>query len=265
MKQRIISAIVLIAIAIPLFLIGGMIFKASMALLATLAYKETLGLKKSHQPYPTYVMVLGLLCLELIVLGKSADFGVTFLAISLSVLALAIPSIFDKKARYTTKEYFYLLGFILFLGIFFNLTTTICLENKWVLLYLLIVACVTDSLAFITGKLIGKHKLIPEVSPGKTIEGSLGGTIVGAAISSIFYYNVITPEINIFLLICMSLVLSVLGQLGDLFFSKIKRENEIKDFSNIIPGHGGILDRFDSLSFIVLGYIIIVSILNIIK
>lgn len=265
MKQRIISGLILIAIAIPLFLLGGVVFKVGMVILAALAYKETLALKTSHKPYPTYIMVLGLLCLEGIVLGKSADFGLSFLAVSIPTLILAIPAILDQKENYTTKEYFYILGSILFIGLFFNLLITVCETNKWVLLYIVLLACLTDTFAFIIGKLIGKHKLIPAVSPKKTIEGSVGGSLVGAVVSSLFYYNMITPEINILLLLLMSFVLTVLGQLGDLFFSKIKRENNIKDFSNLIPGHGGILDRLDSLTFIILGYIMIVSILNIIK
>lgn len=123
----------------------------------------------------------------------------------------------------------------------------------------------TDTFAMVIGCLIGKHKLIPDVSPKKSVEGSVAGSVVGTIIASIYYYNIITNNINIFVLIIMTLFLSVLGQLGDLFFSKIKRENGIKDFSNIMPGHGGILDRFDSLTFILYGYIIIINIINIIK
>ena len=122
----------------------------------------------------------------------------------------------------------------------------------------------TDTFAMLIGCLIGKHKLIPDVSPKKSIEGSIGGSVVGTAIASILYYNVISNQINIFVLILMTLVLTILGQLGDLFFSKIKRENKIKDFSNIMPGHGGILDRFDSMTFIVFGYLVIINLLSII-
>ena len=119
----------------------------------------------------------------------------------------------------------------------------------------------TDTFAMLIGSLIGKHKLIPKVSPNKSIEGSLFGTIIATAIAVIYYNNVITTDTNIVLLIVMVIALSVLGQLGDLLFSKIKRENGIKDFSQIMPGHGGILDRLDSIIFIVLGFMFFITII----
>ena len=128
--------------------------------------------------------------------------------------------------------------------------------------YLVLIAVFTDTFAMVIGCLIGKHKLIPDVSPKKSVEGSIAGSLVATSVASIFYYNIIGSNINIIVLIIMTLILSILGQLGDLFFSKIKRENNIKDYSNIMPGHGGILDRLDSLSFIILGYIIIIQVLN---
>jgi phosphatidate cytidylyltransferase len=184
--------------------------------------------------------------------------------IGLVLLVLLIPSIFDKKGEYTTKEAFYLAGTTIGIGLFFNLVMLVYNFNRWELLYLLAIATMTDTFAMLIGCLIGKHKLIPEVSPKKSIEGSIAGSIVGTAIASIYYINILDTNINLIVLLVMSLILSILGQIGDLFFSKMKRENEIKDFSNLMPGHGGILDRFDSLSFIIFGYIVIFHILSII-
>lgn len=269
MKQRVISAIIVIAIITPLFILGGIPFAVAVGIVAGLAYIETLSLKESHRPYPTYIKVLGFLCLELIVFSHISSAyifnGISFLSLAIPALTLTIPAIFDKKNKYTTKESFHLLGSITLLGVVFNILILICNGNKWLLLYLILVATLTDTFAMLIGCLIGKHKLIPDVSPKKTVEGSVAGSIVGTIVSSIYYYNVVTGEISIILLIIMSLILTILGQLGDLFFSKVKRENNIKDFSNIIPGHGGILDRLDSITFVMLGYMIIISVLNIIR
>ena len=256
MKQRIISAAVAIAIVVPLFILGGIPFAVGVGALAALAYLETLN------PYPTFAKIIGFLSLELLVYCQTTGYGIPYYALCLMSMLMFIPTIFDKKGKYTTKEAFYLLGTTIFLGVFFGLLMAVCNSNKWVLLYLILIATMTDTFAMLIGCLIGKHKLIPEVSPKKSVEGSVAGSIVGTAIASIYYYNIITSDINIAILIIMGLILSVLGQLGDLLFSKIKRENDIKDFSNIMPGHGGILDRLDSLTFIMFGYIVI---LNIIK
>ena len=275
MKQRVISAVVAALIVIPILIIGKIPFALAMGVLAALALHETIGLKESHKPYPTLMKVLGFLSLELIVFNRYSggflDFGVSNLAICLSALALLIPSVFYKNEEYTTKEAFYLFGSTVVLGTFFNALIVMCnteiftfsgtIAGQWKILYLFLIASMTDTFAMIIGCLIGKHKLIPRVSPKKSIEGSIAGSLVGTAIASIYYYNVI-GDLNIFVLIGITLLLSILGQIGDLFFSKIKRENDIKDFSNIMPGHGGILDRLDSFTFIMFGYLAIMSILN---
>ena len=266
MKTRIISAIVALAIVIPLFLLGGIPFSIGAGLIAALAYKEIIELKTSHKPYSMLIILLGFISLELIVFNRlQASYiynGVSYGIIGLVLLLLLIPSIFDKKGNYTTKDALYLFGITTLIGLFFNLLILLEYANKWLLLYLILIAILTDTFAMIVGCLIGKHKLIPRVSPKKSVEGSIAGSVVATAIASIYYYNVITSNINIFVLIVTTLVLSILGQLGDLLFSKIKRENEIKDFSNIMPGHGGILDRLDSMTLIIFGYIIIINIIN---
>ena len=264
MKKRVISAIVALAIALPIFIFGGFLWKTAAALLSALAFKETINLKESHSKYPLYIVLCAYALVILIVLSFGGEIfnGINYIILSLTALVLLTPTIFDK--RYTTKEGFYLLGTVLLLGLFFNLMITVYEASKWLVLYLFLCAALTDTFAMLTGMLIGKHKLIPEVSPKKTVEGSIGGTIVGTVVCSIIYYNLITKNINIIVLVVMTLLLTVMGQLGDLFFSKIKRENGIKDFSNLMPGHGGVLDRLDSLSFITLTYLVLEYLIKVI-
>jgi phosphatidate cytidylyltransferase len=121
----------------------------------------------------------------------------------------------------------------------------------------MVICIITDTFAMLTGMLIGKHKACPKISPKKTIEGCVGGSIIGTAVSTIFYVNLV-GKFSV-KLVLITLILTVIGQLGDLFFSKIKRENQIKDFSNIMPGHGGVLDRLDSLCFVIMAYMLFIS------
>ena len=95
---------------------------------------------------------------------------------------------------------------------------------------------------------MGKHKMIPHVSPNKTWEGAIGGYLIAAAISTVFGLYVLTT-LPSSLVITASLVLPFVAQVGDLSFSSIKRHFQIKDFGNLFPGHGGVLDRVDSIIF----------------
>jgi len=111
--------------------------------------------------------------------------------------------------------------------------------------YPFIIAFVTDTCAYFSGKFFGKHKLIPDVSPNKTKEGSVGG-VLGSTIVSIGFAHVFDPSLVLFAGV-IGFLGSIFSQYGDLLASKIKRTVGIKDYGNIMPGHGGILDRFDSI------------------
>lgn len=116
------------------------------------------------------------------------------------------------------------------------------------LLFGLVITWVTDTCAYFIGIKFGKTQLAPLISPKKTIEGSLGG-LIGAGIAAIIYALVF--DYSLVQILLLALGLSIIGQIGDLVESSFKREKEVKDSGNILPGHGGILDRFDSLLFVI--------------
>lgn len=109
----------------------------------------------------------------------------------------------------------------------------------------------SDTFAYLTGSLIGKKKIaaVSHISPNKTLAGSIGG-VLGAVILNLIYNNYAILNLNISLIIIFAALGAILSQIGDLVASYIKRKTGIKDFGNLIPGHGGIMDRFDSMIFI---------------
>jgi CDP-diglyceride synthetase len=166
-----------------------------------------------------------------------------------------------NNKKFNADEAFKLMGMALFLGTVFNKFIVIRESNLMLLVYLFLITIITDSYAQFGGMLIGKHKMCPKISPNKTWEGAITGGIFGTLIASTFYYIVIDGNVNVLGLLVITLFLSCLGQLGDLFFSITKRNHNIKDFSNIMPGHGGVLDRLDSIIFVVIGYILLAGII----
>ena len=123
-------------------------------------------------------------------------------------------------------------------------------------------AFMSDTGAYFMGRALGKHKLCPHVSPNKTVEGSIGG-FIGSVVGMIIYHLVVKATVSLDLgwamIIVLGLVGSLLGQIGDLSFSVIKREFGIKDYGAIFPGHGGVLDRFDSVLFVSPAYYLIIT------
>ena len=154
-----------------------------------------------------------------------------------------------------------MIGITLFVELSFNLLILVRNYDLNYLLYLLLITTLTDTFALISGTYIGTHQLSPTISPNKTIEGLIGGVLMGTFVATTFYFTVMNHQISLVLLIFVTVFLSIVGQLGDLVFSSIKRTYQTKDFSNIIPGHGGVLDRFDSLIFTVLAFILVLGII----
>lgn len=259
MKVRLISAGVALAIIIPLLWLGGIPFAIGMGILSVLAYKEILDLKKSHNEIPNLVKVFGLISLIYIVLGdynlSSLSLVMSYQKLLIPIVLLLLPTIFYQKDKYTTRDALYLMGSIYLLGLLFNVIISLRNVNVYLLLYLVAVTIFTDTFAYAVGCLIGKHKMCPSISPKKSWEGAIAGLIGGSIVGLIIYTNLV-GDLSI-KLVFVTMILSIVGQLGDLVYSKIKRENNIKDFSNIMPGHGGILDRVDSLSFVIFTYVIL--------
>lgn len=137
----------------------------------------------------------------------------------------------------------------MYVGIGFHYFITARVEGLAFVVYALVIVWTTDSGAYFVGRKLGKRKLWPEISPNKTVEGFLGGIVV-AVIAALIFQAIVKLDYSYVTIILISIVASIFGQLGDLVESAIKRHYDVKDSGKILPGHGGILDRFDSILFV---------------
>lgn len=264
--QRTISAVIALLIIVPLFLIGGLPFTLTIYGLAILALWEFLRIFETKKELPIFIDFISYIILTCLVLGNSSSntllFTMDYRLIAGLFLVFLIPTILYHESKiYNIQDALYLIGGLFFLGTSFSYLIALRQYNMHILFYLFLITAITDTYAFIVGSLIGKHKLLTSISPNKTWEGTIGGTFFGVLISTVFYHIVIDSSLSFSILIPMTLFLSIIGQFGDLMFSAIKRYYQKKDFSNIMPGHGGILDRMDSIIFVVLGFVFFLSVL----
>ena len=266
MKTRVISAIIALAVLVPIIMHGGVIFNIVAFLIGLLCLKEFLYAKGTKKPIPFPIRLIAYVLLTLIMLvdvrSTSVTFSLDYRLLSALFLGLLVPVIlYHSSKKYSIKDAFYVIGGVLFLGTSIALLIMLRHIDLKLFIFLFTITITTDTFAYITGMLIGKHKLLPEVSPKKTWEGVVGGTLMGIFVSAMFYHTCINPEFSYLYLILICAFLSVVGQIGDLVFSAMKRYFGIKDFGNIMPGHGGVLDRLDSIIFVILGFMFFITIL----
>lgn len=266
MKQRVISAIVAFLIFIPIFLQGGVLFNLAVCGISLVALWEFLNMKGIRKKIPDFITFISYIIMTLFVLVNTNNDEVIFsmdyrIIVGLFLVFLVPAVLYHDRSKYSIVDAFYLIGGIFFLGTSFSLIITLRSIGLDLIIYLFIITIITDTYAYLVGRLIGTVKLLESLSPKKTLEGMIGGTLAGVFIGTVFYHTVVDPELPIYVVLFITTFLSILGQLGDLFFSAIKRYYGKKDFSNIMPGHGGILDRLDSIIFVVLGFMLFISII----
>ena len=260
MKQRTISAIVLLMFMIGSILINSKLFGLLMLIFSVMGFIEFFDIRYNEKNKKLNLIKLaGIICVLLIAMNNTFYKIDTNAILLIPLLVLSLPIVFYNDSKlYNIIDALYSLGIVYFLGFAFGNIIYMSDTSLVKCIFIFIIAFITDTYAYIGGSLIGRHKLT-SISPKKTIEGSVIGTIMGTLVGSVYYYNLVSG-VTLFETIVLCLFLTILSEFGDLFFSSIKRYFDKKDYSNLIPGHGGVLDRFDSVIYVSLGLSLILSI-----
>ncbi len=252
MKQRLISAFFGIIVLILVLLGNQTVFDVVVTLISSMAIYEVLGAvglkeKKTFTAFSVFMPIALMLA--------SHFFEAYMLTVAFVFLAVYLLIMLFNHTRYSFSDVTTAFASAVMVSVpflFVSMTRRLGNENLDVLV-ILIGSWITDSCAYFSGYFLGKHKLAPTISPKKTVEGSIGG-VLGVIIIMVAYAyvagNIMNVSVNLVSAAIIGFVAGVVSQFGDLCASIIKREHNIKDFGNIMPGHGGVMDRFDSLMFV---------------
>lgn len=251
------SSAVLVVLALVFLITGGNLLGIVTAALSLLAFRELMracGVEENRKAGALeYVGYAGILLYDLtMVLTKSFTWGLGCLVLlflaEMFVYVFRFP---HYQARQVMTAFFcaFYPG-VLFSFVYLTRELTYGVYLVWLIF---ISSWICDTCAYATGMLFGKHKMAPVLSPKKSVEGAVGGVagsaLVGALFARIFLVPVSDSSAVIWLAAIISAAGAVISQVGDLAASAIKRNHEIKDYGKLIPGHGGIMDRFDSVLF----------------
>nr|WP_255724698.1 phosphatidate cytidylyltransferase [Shimazuella soli] len=255
MKERIISGVLGAGFFLLVLWLGSWWYSVFIWILASICFLEYCRLFGYSYRKPQ--VILGLVFVFLIlVAGLRTQLRLESIALlhSENVLILILVVFFAllvfSRNQFDIYQMAHLFIGTIYIGFGFSYMINIIWHPDGFLwsLFILLIIWANDTGAYFAGKSLGKHKLWPSISPNKTVEGSVGGVLVGLVVSGIFGY--LFPQIwPIEYAIVLGFLISIVGQLGDLVESAIKRTTGTKDSGRILPGHGGILDRFDSLIF----------------
>ncbi|WP_025729696.1 phosphatidate cytidylyltransferase [Atopobacter phocae] len=253
MKVRVISALIALLIFIPTLMAGGHYLALMMMVLSAIAMRELITMSKN-----SWLTIEGWIAMIATVILVGGDYWVSQMnlipgvkiidMLYIAAILLLSLTVFNHHRFHFNEAAIYILG-ALYIGTGFNSVLMLRAINFQTILGLFIIIWSTDSFAYLVGRQFGRHKLAPHVSPNKTIEGSVGGTIIAVALFTLFnhFYPVLPFSLPIVMM--GAFFISIASQLGDLVESSYKRYYDVKDSGQFLPGHGGVLDRFDSFLF----------------
>lgn len=254
--KKIISGVILFPLFALILIFGNKyvvdVFISIVAIMGLHEFYKAFKGKASPIQWPGYITA-GLICFIHLIPGEYVLPAIT-LIILLNLLVLFSEVVIKGMKKNIVDITISLFGvcYVVFCLMFAPLIRDSIEDGRILIWYVFFIAWGTDIFAYLIGKNFGKHKFT-EISPNKSIEGCVAG-ILGAVLLSILYTLVCNlvwnTEISYIYIFGLSIFLSVISQIGDLAASSVKRYCQIKDFSNLIPGHGGILDRIDSVIFI---------------
>ena len=254
MKQRVITAIVMVAVMIPFFIFSWTLaFPVLAGFLAAVGIFEMQRCIGSVKHYavsvPTVIAAAGMPFLVRYVKNDVIGY-VFFICFALITYTFAV-SVFSKH-RFPVETAAFSCSTAVYIS--FGFSALVLLRDlehgRYIYLLAFIIPWVTDTFAYFCGRAFGKHKLIPDVSPKKTVEGSVGGTVCAVLVTLLYGLligAVTESKPNYLPLALVTLIVSLVSQCGDLIMSLVKRKFGIKDYGKLFPGHGGVLDRFDSV------------------
>ena len=234
-KIRLRSSIILMLITLPVVILGGKILAGVTLMLSVFGMWELMHMIKADRFFLGRMACLAAIVPGLLIyFGKSEfllPFFVGYLLFLMAIYVFSFP-------KYKAEQVLYAFFGLFYVGLLFSYLYQVrLLPNGEYLVWLIFIgAWGSDTCAYCAGILFGKHKAAPVLSPKKTWEGCVGG-VIGAALLAVLYGLIGSCA-------------SIISQIGDLAASALKRNNEIKDYGKLIPGHGGVLDRFDSILFV---------------
>ena len=245
-KTRLISGIVLVIIALATIISGSWILFFTLLAVSLIGMRELYKVMKVSDEHVTVLELVGYLGAVLYYIAMKADFGnYGTMAIIISMILILFVYVFGYPKYHAEQVMAAFFGavYVAVMLSFIYLTRSLP-DGKFLVWLIFLCSWGCDTCAYCVGMLIGKHKMAPVLSPKKSIEGAVGG-VAGAALLGVIYAAATQGKMAEYALICA--VGALISMVGDLAASAIKRNQNIKDYGKLIPGHGGILDRFDSV------------------